>query len=47
VRVLVEISVSTAEVVAEDSGAAAPVVLVKVSRLPLVCDREESDLIQR
>jgi hypothetical protein len=40
-RVLVEISVSTAEAVAKHSGAAAPVVLVKMSRWPLVRDREE------
>jgi hypothetical protein len=46
-RVLVETSVSTAEAVAEDSGAAAPVILVKVSRWSLVCDREEGDLMQR
>jgi hypothetical protein len=46
-RVLVEISVSTAEAVGEDSVAAAPVVLVKVSHWPLVCDRDEGDLIQR
>jgi hypothetical protein len=45
--VLVEILVSTAEAVAEDSVAAAPVVLVKVSRWSLVCDREEGYLIQR
>jgi hypothetical protein len=46
-RVLVEILVSTAEAVAEDSGAAAPVMLVKVSRWLLICDREESDFIRR
>jgi hypothetical protein len=38
-RVLVEISASTAEAVPEDSVAAAPVVMVKVSRSSLVFDR--------